>query len=70
MAHYTRLRDLREDKDLSQKQIADMLFMHKTTYARYETGERELPLNVAISIAHFHNVTLDYLAGLANTSTR
>lgn len=59
---YRRIRDLREDADLSQKQIAQLLFMHKTTYVRYETGERELPFNIAILIANFHEVSLDYLA--------
>jgi len=61
---YRRIRDLREDADLSQGQIAELLHMHKTTYARYETGERELPLNVAVLLAKFHKVTLDYLVGL------
>ncbi len=40
--------------------------MHKTTYSRYETGVRELPLNIAILIAKYYNVSLDYLAGLTN----
>ncbi len=59
---YRRIRDLRENADLSQKEIAQLLFMHKTTYVRYETGERELPFNIAILIANFHEVSLDYLA--------
>ena len=42
---YQRIRDLREDADLSQRQLAEILHMHKTTYARYESGEREIPLN-------------------------
>ena len=63
---YTRIKDLREDSDLTQKQIAEILNMHKTTYARYETGEREIPLNIAILIAKHYKVTLDYLAGLTN----
>lgn len=62
---YNRIKDLREDANLSQKQIAELLHMHKTTYARYETGEREIPLNIAILLAKFHNVSLDYIAGLA-----
>ena len=63
---YRRIRDLREDSDLTQNQIAEILHMHKTTYRRYETGERELPLNIAISLAKHYNVSLDYLAGLTN----
>ncbi len=61
---YKRIRDLREDADLTQAQIAAKLHMHKTTYVRYETGEREIPLNIAILIAKHYGVTLDYLAGL------
>ena len=64
---YVRIRDLREDADLSQKQIAEILHMHKTTYRRYESGERELPLNIAILIAQYYGVSLDYLAGRTNT---
>ena len=64
---YRRIRDLREDSDLSQRQISEILNMHKTTYARYETGEREVPFNVAILLAKHHKVSLDYLAGLTNS---
>ena len=63
---YKRIRDLREDADLTQKQIAEKLHMHKTTYTRYESGEREIPLNVAILLAKHYGVSLDYLAGLPN----
>lgn len=60
---YKRIRDLREDANLSQRQLAEILHMHKTTYARYETGEREIPFNIAILLARYHKVSLDYLAG-------
>jgi len=63
---YQRIRDLREDAELSQVKIAEILRMHKTTYARYETGEREIPFNIAILLAKHYNVSLDYLAGLTN----
>lgn len=63
---YMRIRDLREDADLSQRQIAGIIHMHKTTYARYETGEREIPLNIAILLAKHYKVSLDYIAGLTN----
>ena len=63
---YGRIKDLREDAELSQKQIAEKLYMHKTTYARYETGEREIPFYIAIMLAKYYNVSLDYLAGLTN----
>ena len=61
---YRRIKDLREDSDVSQKSLAEVLHMHTTTYARYETGEREIPLNIAILLARHYNVSLDYLAGL------
>jgi len=63
---YTRIKDLREDADLSQRQIAEILYMHKTTYTRYETGEREIPFNIAILLAKHYKVSLDYIAGLTN----
>lgn len=63
---YIRIRDLRDNAGLTQKQISEIIHMHKTTYARYETGEREIPLNVAILLARYYNVSLDYLAGLTN----
>lgn len=63
---YQRIRDLREDRDLTQAQVAQAIFTHKTTYVRYETGQREIPLNIAILLARFHKVSLDYLAGLTN----
>lgn len=63
---YKRIRDLREDADLSQRNMAKLLYMHATTYVNYETGKREIPLNIAILIAKYHKVSLDYLAGLSN----
>jgi len=64
---YNRIRDLREDANLSQRQIAEIMHMHKTTYTRYETGEREIPFNIAILLAKFYKVSLDYIAGISNT---
>ncbi len=61
---YQRLRDLREDKDLTQKDIAALLNTTQPQYARYETGERELPMHHFITLAKFYKVSLDYLAGL------
>lgn len=66
MPYYRRLRDLREDHDLTQSQLVEKLNMHKTTYTNYEQGKRDLPLEVAIKIAKFYGVSLDYLAGLNN----
>lgn len=61
---YQQLRDLREDMDLTQRQLSEILHMHTTTYVRYESGEREIPFNIVISLAKFYNVSLDYIAGL------
>lgn len=66
MPYYRRLRDLREDHDLTQSQLVEKLGMHKTTYTNYEQGKRDLPLSFAITIAKFYNVSLDYIAGLTN----
>lgn len=60
---YRRVRDLREDHDKTQKDIAQLLNMQLTVYQRYERGERELPLWAAIRLAEYYNVTVDYLVG-------
>ncbi len=51
---------------MTQKQVAEKLYMHLTQYRRYETGESEIPLNIAINIAKLYNVSLDYIAGLSD----
>ena len=60
---YKRVRDLREDHDKTQKQIAELLNLQLTVYQRYERGERELPLWAAIKLADYYRVSLDYLVG-------
>lgn len=60
---YKRVRDLREDHDKTQKEIATVLNMQLTVYQRYERGERDLPLWAAIKLADYYKVTLDYLVG-------
>lgn len=67
--YYPRLRDLREDKDLTQDELVQILGIHKTTYTNYEQGKREIPFALAIRLAQFYNVTLDYIAGLTNNPT-
>ena len=59
-----RIRDLREDADLTQKEVADHLHCDQSLYSKYERGERMLPLDLAIERANFYHVTLDYLEGL------
>ena len=66
MALYRRVRDLREDNDKTQKQIAEILKMQLTVYQRYERGERELPLWAAIKLADLYSVSLDYLVERTN----
>ncbi|MBQ9845928.1 MAG: helix-turn-helix transcriptional regulator [Oscillospiraceae bacterium] len=58
---YKRIRDLREDKDLNQTQIAGMLGMSQTGYSKYETGENDVPTEVLIKLADFYNVSIDYI---------
>ena len=66
MARYRRVRDLREDSDKTQRQIADLLNMQLTVYQHYERGERELPLWAAIKLANIYGVSLDYLVERTN----
>lgn len=66
MEIYYRIRDLREDMDWTQKEVADKLYMQREQYRRYETGQREIPLNIAVAIAKLNNVSLDYIAGLSD----
>lgn len=61
-----RIRDLREDANLTQKQVAELLFCDQSLYSKYERGERDLPLKLAIQLADFYHVSLDYLAGRTN----
>lgn len=64
---YKRIRDLREDCDKTQAEVAADIGLYTTTYQRYERGEREIPLDIAISLAKYYNVSLDYIAGLIST---
>ena len=61
-----RIRDLREDHDLTQKAIADYLMCDQSLYSKYERGERPLPLEAAVKLADYYKVTLDYLVGREN----
>jgi len=70
MAYYPRLKDLREDHDLTQTQLVRILKMHKTTYTNYEQGKREIPFELAIRLAKLYNISLDYIAGLKKEPCR
>ena len=60
---YQRIRDLREDRDLSQEEIAQYLNIKQNTYSRYETNDRTMPLDIMGQLADFYNTSVDYLMG-------
>ena len=60
---YERIRNLREDKDLSQQELAAYLHCSQVCYSHYETGKRDIPTDVLIALADFHNTSVDYLLG-------
>ncbi len=62
------MRDLREDNDRTQQEVADMLNMHRSVYRRYESGERETPAWVVVKLAEYYRVTTDYLLGLTDAT--
>lgn len=66
---YKRLRELREDKDFTQSQIAKLLNMSQTGYSKYETGENDIPTRVLIDLAKFYHTSVDYLLELTNDTT-
>lgn len=65
-----RLKDLREDNDLTQKEIADVIQVRYNVYQRYEYGERLLPIDKLIKLAKYYNVSTDYILGLTNIPDR
>ena len=64
MYYYQRIRDIREDNDKNQEEIASVLGVKRQQYARYESGLQEIPLHHIITLAKYYNVSLDYLTGL------
>ena len=67
MYFYQRLRDIREDADKKQEDIALVLNITRQQYQLYESGKREMPMHQFITLARYYNVSLDYLAGLIET---
>ena len=63
---YKRIRDLREDKDITQKEMARILNCSQQVYSNYELGQRDIPTDVLICLAKFHKVSTDYILGLSN----
>ena len=69
MDYMVRMRNLREDNDLTQQQIAVLLGTSQTMYARYERGANEMPIRHLIRLAKYYDVSTDYLLGLTNVKT-
>ncbi len=61
-----RLKDMREDRDLTQTQLAQILHIRQNTYSQYENGQRGLPIEILIALARFYGTSTDYLLGLTD----
>lgn len=64
--YYARLKDLREDHDLSQEQLGELIGMSQTGYSKYETGENNIPVPILIALAKLYGTSVDYLLGLTD----
>ena len=63
---YRRIRDLREDKDMTQKKMAELLHCSQRVYSNYECGDIDIPTNILITLAGYHETSVDYLLDLTN----
>lgn len=63
---FQRIKDLREDSELSQREIANVLNCSQQAYSNYENGQRDIPTSVLIQLAQYHKTSVDYLLGLTN----
>lgn len=63
---YERIRELRQDNDLTQKQVGEMLNMSQTGYNQYEIGKNDIPTKVLIKLANYYNTSVDYLLGITD----
>ena len=63
---YRRIRDLREDKDMTQKKMAELLHCSQRVYSNYECGDIDIPTNIMITLAGYHETSVDYLLDLTN----
>ncbi len=70
MYFYQRIRDMREDNDLSQEKVAEVLEITRQQYQLYESGKREMPMHLFVTLAQHYGVSLDYLAGLKKQKTQ
>ena len=69
MCYVKRIRDLREDRDMTQQEIADILGTSQTMYARYERGANEMPIHHLVTLCRFYGVSADYLLGFTDVPT-
>ncbi len=67
---YRRIRDLREDKDLTQREMGEILNCSQRVYSNYERGDLDIPTDILIKLANFHNTTTDYILGLTDKKQR
>jgi transcriptional regulator with XRE-family HTH domain len=67
---YQRIRDLREDHDLKQRELAAYLNCSQRSYSNYELGQRDIPTDILIKLAQYYNVSVDYILGLTNNPKR
>ena len=67
---YSRIRALREDHDLNQTQLANILGMSQTGYSKYETGENDIPTEILIKLARYYDTSIDYLLGETDCKER
>ena len=66
---YKRIRDLREDKDLTQKELASILNCSQQVYSNYELGQRDIPTDILIKLSSYYKVSVDYILGISNDPT-
>ena len=68
MTYYSRIKDLREDRDCTQKEIAELLFITQQQYSLYEKGYREIPVSMLIKLAAYYKTSVDYILGLTDNT--
>lgn len=69
MKYNERIREIREDRSLTQQKVADLLHIGQRTYADYESGKTRIPVDSLLILARYYNVSMDYITGASNTQT-
>lgn len=70
MHYYERIRAIREDRDLTQQKVADLLFVGQRTYADYESGKIRIPVERLLELARYYDLSMDYISGASNKKTK